>query len=297
MSSEPAAAFTSPFQVSLAARHDGTWLSPGYWLQSFTGWPCQLAIWDACMCGVRLDDWTTGSDTVRAGRLCSRDRAHSRISSHSPSSKLILKHAAFSRRACPRMQIGFCTALDTQASQAFGAGDMHGVHAVLVTALVLCVAAALPMVAGLLVAQQVAAVVFRQPPAIAARAGQFCARLAPGVVPQVPPRVPTWCKRMHVDLDIQQLDQPRAAGCRPPSASPPVLSSCGLCCCKEGLLAPPPRRHFAQRLFAHWTAAFVRQRCHRSAATFTWQSSDAIMGCALSPGNCTCMQWLQSHLA
>eukprot|EP00892_Ulva_mutabilis_P001187 jgi/Ulvmu1/11069/UM007_0251.1 len=82
-------------------------------------------------------------------------------------------------------QLGFSSAFDTQASQAFGAGDMHAVHACLLTALVLGVVAGLPMVAGLLATRPVAALLFQQPPAVAAQATRFCIRLVPGVIPQL----------------------------------------------------------------------------------------------------------------
>lgn len=88
------------------------------------------------------------------------------------------------------MQLGFSTALDTQGSQAFGAGDLPALRACLVTAMALGAVAALPMLAALLATRPVAIALFRQPPAVATSAAQFCVRLVPGVIPQVPPYPP-----------------------------------------------------------------------------------------------------------
>ena len=83
-------------------------------------------------------------------------------------------------------QIGFGTALDTLASQAFGAGDNTALCSATMTSLVAGTGAALPMMIGLLVTGPVAEQMFAQPHDIAQQTAAFCTRLVPGVLPQVP---------------------------------------------------------------------------------------------------------------
>lgn len=65
------------------------------------------------------------------------------------------------------VRVGISTALDTLASQAYGAGDRPGCLAWCVSATVVMSLIGLPMALGLLFAQPVAAVAFRQPPDLA----------------------------------------------------------------------------------------------------------------------------------
>ena len=62
--------------------------------------------------------------------------------------------------------IGACSALDTLASQAFGAGDRPGVICWAVASTVVLSLMAVPMAALLYIADSVADVVFQQPPEI-----------------------------------------------------------------------------------------------------------------------------------
>ena len=62
--------------------------------------------------------------------------------------------------------IGACSALDTLASQAFGAGDRPGVICWAVASTVVLSLMAIPMAALLYIADSVADVVFQQPPEI-----------------------------------------------------------------------------------------------------------------------------------
>jgi multidrug resistance protein, MATE family len=82
-------------------------------------------------------------------------------------------------------QLGFTTALDTKASQAFGSGDVGLIISWTAASLILALLLSVPMVSGLLVGAPVAALFFRQSPRVATQVGRFCARLAAGVVPQV----------------------------------------------------------------------------------------------------------------
>ena len=82
-------------------------------------------------------------------------------------------------------QFGFTTALDTKASQAFGGRDLSLVVSWTAAALLLAAALSAPMAAALLVGEPVAVHLFRQEAPLARQVGRFCARLAPGVAPQV----------------------------------------------------------------------------------------------------------------
>jgi Na+-driven multidrug efflux pump len=93
--------------------------------------------------------------------------------------------AALRNRVVAALQLGFSTALSTKASQAFGAGDRAAVMTWLAAAVFAGTVCALPMVGGLLIAEPVARVAFRQSEGVAREAAAFCARLAPGVIPQV----------------------------------------------------------------------------------------------------------------
>jgi MatE len=91
------------------------------------------------------------------------------------------------------VQVGFCSALDTLAAQAFGAGDMASIYSTTLLALMLGTIAATPMVLGLLATGPVARVMFQQTDEITNQAAAFCTRLAPGVIPQV--RLPQRVRR------------------------------------------------------------------------------------------------------
>eukprot|EP00884_Botryococcus_braunii_P007260 jgi/Botrbrau1/16535/Bobra.0327s0004.1 len=79
--------------------------------------------------------------------------------------------------------LGISTALDTLASQAYGAGDRPGCLAWCVSGGVVMSITGLPMAVGLFLAEPVAAIAFSQPPPLAKKVAVYCQGMIPGLWP------------------------------------------------------------------------------------------------------------------